>query len=286
MPGACKLALAILLTLAATSSPGLRAQAQSDLRFEVASVRRVEVPSTTFGVPVFPVTGGVGTSEPLRITYRATWLNALIATAFGIPGSQITFPPGMGSDRYDIVANIPEGTTKEQFNVMLGNLLRDRFHLKFHIESKKTPVYALRVAKNGLKLKETTRHADDTTPPHALGADANGFPVLSPNYKGIIGRPSAGEMFSAGQDVSIAELAALMEKEAGRRVVDETGLTGRYDFRLHFEWGRPSAAQTAPSSAPSIFAAVEQQLGLKLESSTASLDYLIIDFLDREPTEN
>ena len=246
---AITLALAILLVGVTLT---LRGQVQSDLRFEVASVRRVEVPANNFGVPVFPTTGGVGTSEPLRITYRATWLGGLIATAFGVPSGQITFPSGMGSDRYDIVANIPEDTTKEQFNVMLGNLLRDRFHLKFHIEQKKTPVYALRVAKNGLKLKETARRADDTTPPRATGADARGFPVLSPNFKGILGRPVAGEMFSTGQDVSIAELAVLMEKEAGRRIVDETGLTGRYDFRLHFEWGRPSAAQAAPSSAPSV----------------------------------
>jgi uncharacterized protein (TIGR03435 family) len=279
--------VAVVLGLVLTSGAALRGQAPSDLRFEVASVRRVEVPANAFGgVPVFPATGGVGTSEPRRITYRATWLSGLIATAFGVPGTQIVFPAGVGSDRYDIVANIPEGTTIEQFNVMLGNLLRDRFHLKVHIESRNTPVYALRVAKNGPKFKETMRRADDTTAPRASAPDASGFPVLTPNFKGILGRPAAGAMFVAGQDVSIAELAVVMEKETGRRIVDQTGLTGRYDIRLHFEWGRPSAAQAAPSSAPSVFAAVEDQLGLKLESSNAPLDFLIIDALDREPTPN
>lgn len=87
------------------------------------------------------------------------------------------------------------------------------------------------------------------TPSRATGTDAEGFPILSATFKGILGRPSAGEMFSVGQDVSIAE-------------------------------------QSTPSAAPNIFSAVEQQLGLKLESSTALLDYLIVDSFDREPTEN
>ena len=279
-------ALLAIATIAATHALALSAQTPSVLRFEVASVRRVEIPSTAFGVPVFDTTGGVGTAEPLRISYRATWLGGLIATAFGVPSDRIVYPAGMGSDRYDIIANIPEGATQEQFNTMLGNLLRDRFHLKFHIESKNTPVYALRVAKSGTKLKPTARRADDATPPRATGSDAEGFPVLTPSFKGIIGRPVTGEMFWAGQDVSLADIARNIQQRAARPVVDETGLTGRYDFKLHHEWGRPSAAEATPSSAPSVFSAVEEQLGLKLESSSALLDYLIVDSLDREPTEN
>jgi uncharacterized protein (TIGR03435 family) len=279
-------ALLAIATITATHALALSAQAPSDLRFEVASVRRVEVPSNAFGVPVFPTTGGVGTAEPLRISYRATWLGGLIAAAFGFPSDRIVYPAGTGSDRYDIIANIPEGATQAEFNVMLGNLLRDRFHLKFHVESKNTPVYALRIAKNGLKLKQTVRRADNDTPARATGADAEGFPVLPQNFKGMVGRPGTGEMFWAGQDVSMSEIARFLQERAGRPVVDETGLTARYDLRLHIEWGRPSAALAAPSSAPSVFSAVDEQLGLKLESSSASLDYLIVDSLDREPTEN
>ncbi len=275
-----------IVILGITHPSALRAQAQSDLRFEVASVRRVEIPAVSAGVPVFPVTGGVGTSDPLRVTYHGTWLTSLVAAAFGVPPDRITGPEWLGKERYDVVANIPEGTTKEQFNVMLGNLLRDRFHLKFHIESKIRPVYALRVAKNGPRFKETARRADDATPSRVAGADAQGFPVLSPNYKGIGGLPAPGEMFWAGQDVSAAEIARFMQQPAGRPVVDETGLTGRYDFKVHFEWGRPTATPNTSVSAPSVFHAVEEQLGLKLEPSTAPLDQLIIDFIDREPTDN
>ena len=263
--------------------------AQAKLEFEVASVRRVEIPNVAAGVPVFPTTGGIGTSDPTRITYRGTWLAPLLADAFGIRSDQITGLGPVSNERYDIAANIPEGATKEQFNVMLGNLLRDRFHLRFHMESKTVPVYALRVAKNGPKFKETVHRADDATVPSGgIGAaDAQGCPTVSPNYQGIVGRPSPGELCWVGQDVPMADLARLIEQPARRPVMDETGLTGRYDFKIRFEWvRRPTDAGVVSDPAPSIFTAVQEQLGLKLESATHSFPQLIIDSIDREPTDN
>jgi uncharacterized protein (TIGR03435 family) len=263
--------------------------AQVKLEFEVASVRRVEIPNIAAGVPVFPPTGGIGTSDPRRITYRGTWLAPLIADAFGIRADQITGLGSVSNERYDIVANIPEGATKEQFNVMLGNLLRDRFHLRFHTESKIIPVYALRVAKNGPKFKETARRADDTTVPSAVigEADAQGCPTVSPNYQGMVGRPIPGEVCWVGQDVPLANLARLIEQPTGRPITDETGLIGRYDFKIRLESvRRPTDAGVVSDPTPSVFAAVEEQLGLKLESASRSFDQLIIDSIDREPTEN
>jgi uncharacterized protein (TIGR03435 family) len=263
--------------------------AQAKLEFEVASVRRVEIPNVAAGVPYFPPTGGIGTSDPTRITYRGTWLAPLIADAFGVRSDQITGLGPVSNERYDIVANIPEGATKEQFNVMLGNLLRDRFHLRFHMDSKVRPVYALRVAKNGPKLKETAAGSgpdDATTPKGGIGGfDAQGFLILPPNRKGIVSFPRPGEIFTTAQDVSMAELARSIEAPAAgveRPVIDETGLTGHYDFKLHMEWGRVTDVGVAPS----IFTAIEEQLGLKLESATHSFPQLIIDSIDRDPTEN
>lgn len=279
------LAVAIPVILGVMNVPALRAQAQADQRFEVASIRRAEIPANPNGVPVFPTTGGVGTSSPLRITYRGTWLFSLIAEAFGVRADQITGPEWVNKDRWDIVANIPEGATKEQFKIMLGNLLQDRFHLRFHMGSKDRPVYVLRVGKNGPKFKETARVADDATPAKAGAPDASGFPVLSPNYKGSVGMPGPDGMFLVGQDVPLTQIAGWFEGKAGRPIVDETGLTGRYDVKIHFEWMSRRPA-TAPSSAPSVFTAVEEQLGLKLESATRSFPQFIIDSIDREPTEN
>jgi len=277
------------LVAQAQTLPQPAPMSQAKLEFEVASVRRVEISAVAAGVPVFPTTGGIGTSDPTRITYRGTWLAPLLADAFGVRSDQITGLGAVSNERYDIAANIPEGATKEQFNVMLGNLLRDRFHLRFHMESKAVPVYALRVAKNGPKFKETARRADDATVPSGgIGAtDAQGCPTVSPNYQGIIGRPSPGELCWVGQDVPLPNLARLIEQPAGRPVVDETGLKGGYDFKIRFEWGRPATnAGVSSDPAQSIFTAVEEQLGLKLESATHSFPQLIIDSIDREPTDN
>jgi uncharacterized protein (TIGR03435 family) len=282
------LAIAIPVMLGLTNAPALRAQAQSDLRFEVASVRRVEIPATDRGgVPVFLPTGGVGTSNPRRITYSGEWIPNLITAAFGVRQDQIIGPDWLTRERYDIVALIPEGTTKEQFNVMLGNLLRDRFHLRFHIESKILPVYALRVAKDGPKFKETVRRAggDATAPSRVTGErDAQGFIVLPPDRQGMISIPLPGEIFTTAQDVPMTDFALSLESRAGRPVVDETGLSGRYDFKIHHEYIRRAGDASVP--APTVFDAVEQQLGLKLESSTKSFPHLIIDSIDREPTDN
>jgi uncharacterized protein (TIGR03435 family) len=264
--------------------------AQSDLRFEVATVRRVEIPATDRGVPVFLPTGGVGTSNPSRITYPGTWLMTLITAAFGVRPEHITGPPWLATERYDIVANIPEGTTKEQFNVMLGNLLRDRFNLRFHIESKVQPVYALRVPKTGPKFKETAVRpdADDAATRSKIGPpDEKGFPTVPPDFVGMVSIPVSGQMFLTGQSVPIRDLARFIEQRAGRPVIDETGLTGRYDFKIQIEgFRRPTDAGVPTDPAPSIFNVVEQQLGLKLESASSSIDHLIIDSIDREPTEN
>jgi uncharacterized protein (TIGR03435 family) len=230
-----------LSLILAVAIPVLHAQADPNLRFEVATVRRVEIPSAANGgVPIFFPTGGIGTSDPTHISYRGAQVVALIVNALGIRGSQITLPKGVNpsQDRYDIVANIPAGATTEQFNVMLLNLLRDRLHLRFHIESRIIPVYALRVAKNGPKFKATAVRAGEPAAPSrpAGGADAQGFPIAPADFQGIRSMPHPGEIFTVAQDVPIADLAQMLESPAagvGRPVIDETGLTGHYDFRFH-----------------------------------------------------
>src|SRR3954464_876725 len=143
----------IVVFIAVCGVAGVGAQNVTNPQFEVASIRRADIAlAAGGGVPVFPTTGGVGTATPRRITYRATWLMPLIAQAFGVRSDQVTGPVWLLAERYDIVANIPEGATKEQFNVMLGNLLRERFGLRFHVESQMRPVFALRVGKDGATI--------------------------------------------------------------------------------------------------------------------------------------
>lgn len=280
------LGLAVTLpVLLGMNAPTLKAQ--SPKKFEVASVRRAEIPPNVYGVPVFPTTGGVGTSSPGRITYRGTWLTPLIAEAFGVRTDQITGPTWLNTERYDIVANIPQGATKDDFKLMLADLLRDRFRLRFHMDSKIRPIYVLRAGNNGQRLKPTEHRADDATAPSVGGVDAEGCPIVSPNYKGMVSLPVPGMMCWTARDVSSADLARHLEQPAGRPVVDETGLTGRYDFKIRYQFlGRGGDAGAAADRAPTVFTAVEEQLGLKLEPSTRTFPALIIDSIEREPTEN
>ena len=276
------LGVAILVVVSLTTAPALRAQSAE--RFDVVSVRRVEIPDSVYGVRVFPTTGSIATG---RIAYRGTWLEPLIAQAFGVRLDQVSGPEWLRTSRYDIVANIPKGTTPEQFTHMLGNLLVDRFHLRFHIGATTRDVYALRVAKSGPKFKPTARRADVAGVPGSMGTDAQGCPIVSSDYQGMIGRAITGGMCWTAQDVPIMTVANWLQGPAARPVVDETHLTGNYDFTIHLEWRRRAPdADTTPDPAPTVFTAVEEQLGLKLESTTRSFPQLIIDSIDREPTEN
>lgn len=284
-------AVAIPLILGLTSAPALRAQADPSLRFEVATVRRVEIPDMDGRTLAPKIDGGIGTADPHRISYHGTWLMGLMVDAFGVRADQIAgVPQPVKTSRYDIVANIPDGATKEQFNVMLGNLLRDRFHLRFHMDTKIIPVYALRVGKNGPKFKQTASHDDSTIPARTSGArDPQGFPIVTPNFKGIVGWPASGEVHWTAQDVPMSNLASLLESPVvGRPIVDETSLTGHYDFKISLPGigRRPTDPSVAADPAPSVFTAVQEQLGLKLEPSTHSFPQLIIDSIDRDPVDN
>jgi len=264
--------------------------AQDLSHFEVASVRPAEPFAPSAGVPVVPPRGGIGTSDPGQITYRGVWLFNLIDIAYGLRDFQLSGPSWLGEERYDIVAKIPPGATKEQFNVMLQNLLRERFNLSFHRESRTFPVYALTVGKNGPKLKESSK--DDEPSPAGtakFGLDDNGFPTFPPGYSGISGMPGNGRMRLAGQRAGIARLIPMIEGAmtgVDHPIVDETGLTGEYDFKLEFEYRRPGLAADTSDPAPSIFSALESKLGLKLESKKVPFDVLVIDRLDKVPTAN
>jgi uncharacterized protein (TIGR03435 family) len=148
--------------------------------------------------------------------------------------------------------------SNDQRNLMLQTLLEERFKLKVHHETKELPIYALVVAKSGSKLKEA---APDEAQP-------------------MMRMKSRGEIVATGS--SLRFLPNLLLREVGRTVVDKTGLTGKYDFTLQFT---PLQSQTPDSTAPSIFTAIQEQLGLKLESQKAPMDTIIIDHIER-PSEN
>jgi|HubBroStandDraft_1064217.scaffolds.fasta_scaffold66278_2 uncharacterized protein (TIGR03435 family) len=267
--------------------------AQDLTHFEVASIRPSPPRLSPGMVPAPKLEGGPGTSDPGQITYKEIQLGPLIYKAYGLEYfNQLPAFSGRAT-LYDIVAKVPAGATPEQLKLMLQNLLVERFNLQVHHESKVLPVYALKVGKNGPKFKESSKaEAPEIPKGTKIGApDDNGFPTLPPGFSGIVGWPSNGRIRWTGQRVAMSKLAQLLELD--HPVVDQTGLTGEYDFQLDFAMaGRRNDASATPpvddtaDPAPSVFAAVEDQLGLKLEPTKLPFDVLVIDHIDKEPTAN
>ena len=268
-----------------------------NLTFEVASVR----PSPPPGPHPFygPPRGGPGTNDPERITWSNAALRAIIMGAYDVQTFQLIAPDWLSSARYDIAAKVPAGATREQVSVMWQNLLKDRFGLVLHHESKELPVEVMTIAKGGAKLKET---ADPTiepfTPDGSRKFDKNGAPEM--NGSGAIvmislnGNQPTARMVARG--LSLPEIAAKLGQNLHRTVIDRTGLSGKYDFTLQFTPdlsgfpvppGLPSApADAASEPAANVAAAVEKQLGLKLTSARERLDVIVVDHAGKMPTEN
>jgi uncharacterized protein (TIGR03435 family) len=203
-------------------------------------------------------------------------LKALVAAAYNLTARAISGGPAWaGSDRYDILAGTPgelQPNPDEQMS-MLRKLLADRFKLTFHREPKEFSIYALTVAKNGPKLKEST------APPDKLPELIN---VVFPDRVSLPAR-----------NATIAQFASMMQRGVlDRPVVDETGLFGRYDFDL--EWAddesqfggrlRKRASTDGPDK-PDLFAAMQQQLGLRLEATKGPVEALVIDQVEK-PSAN
>lgn len=282
--------------------------------FEVASVKVAGRPM--FGVD-YQRRGGPGTDDPGQFTYPQAPLSGLLAVAYGVRPDQISGPDWLNTERYDVVAKVPPNATKDQFDLMLQDLLAKRFHVVLHHETKDFPVYWLVVVNGGPKMKPAPPDSGALAAAPAgaagwLGTDKNGFPVLPPGRAHIFS--SSNGLVRGTCRMTMAELAAILGFEVnlsngvgmglgGRgagipRVIDKTGLSGKFDFTLEFGFGtapavsigdEPPVANAAsdPGRGPSIFTALEKQLGLKLEGGrTARLDMVVVDHADKVPTPN
>ena len=183
-------------------------------------------------------------------------------------------PPWLNSDKFDIEAKfsaseVPdfEKLTLDQRQSALQALLADRFKLKIHHESKEFPVYALAVAKGGSKLLESKSET------HDLAGTVNCH--ITRSRTGIL----------EVKECSMAGLTSLLRYPSGRTVVDKTGLPGRYDFSLRWTPDDSPPSTSLDSSGPSLFTAVQEQLGLKLEPTKAPFDTIVVDSVEM-PTEN
>ncbi len=203
--------------------------------------------------PHNPADAGGGYSfQHGRLTISKTWLRVLIMSAYNVKDFQITGGPGwMDSDRFDVIAKAPDKFDPRDQTLMLQSLLADRFKLALHRETREAGVYALVLAKNGSKLKRS-----DPATERSMRMGPDGM--------------SAAKM-------PISDLAATLPGYVRRSVIDKTGLTGDFDFDFHWSPQDPDS--------PSIFTAIQEQLGLKLESDKAPVEFLVIDHVEK-PSEN
>lgn len=233
----------VIVLLAASA-----AQSQTPQSFEVAAIHR-------------NLSGSQNTNIRIQDGGRLTVINAslktLVRNAYGILSFQLASEPAwIDTEMYDIEAKTgsPDKITQDQLKSLLQNLLANRFHLKVHWETREGTVYALYVDKGGPKFKENPGPATN---------DMNT-------------RKGPGKAKMTGTAASMAILASNLGNQLGRFAVDKTGLTGAYDFT--FEW---DPDQAADSTGPSIFTALREQLGLRLESQKGPVEILVIDSAEK-----
>jgi uncharacterized protein (TIGR03435 family) len=298
-------ALAIPIVVGMMNTPSIRAQTAATPKFEVASIRPCkDEPGLRKGggYSSFPGTLNTGCMPLVDDNNLGLIQRAYVRFANGRPNPLGIFPIQGGpawirSGLYIINAKSEGNPSKEMMEgPMLQALLEDRFKLKTHRETREVPVYALTVAKDSAKLKPF-QEGSCTAMPFAVP-----LPKLAPGQtycKVRVGmRPPAVD----AQGSTLAEFSKLLDLVLDRPIIDKTGITGRFDVHLEFALdegtpglrgplahgggpgGDPSAAPSDPAG-PSIFTALQEQLGLKLVRAKGPREFLVIDHVER-PSEN
>jgi uncharacterized protein (TIGR03435 family) len=251
--------------------------------FDVASIKPNVSGDLRVSVQAMPGGRYVATNAPVRM---------LIRDAYALQGFQLTGGPDwLDVDRFDIAAKSDGNPTPAEQRLMLRALLADRFKLRLHGEKRDAPLYALIMARRdgtlGPQLRRTGSECAQTEPWSGTGPAPAGDPY-SP-CRAVGPGPGGGLRFRA---ITLSAFAKFLATPAQRPVIDSTGLAGTFDIDLALttELGPPPPPPGVPdqvdrSAAPSIFTAVQEQLGLKLEPRRGPVDFLVIDHIER-PSPN
>ena len=263
--------------------------------FEAASVRLAGPNDATRP----GIEGGPGTSSPGQWRCTSVALTVLIRQAWNVGGPDLLRGPGsMDSARYYIVAKVPAGASRDEFNSMLRQLLIERLDLKFHQEAKDNrPVLELVVAKGGPKMKAAEPPPADGPPPaKQIVVDTDGSFGLAPGYPKLMMYGTSDRLRLVARMEGIDTLAEALQNPLGEGVVDKTGLAGKYDFKL--VWALPAnirrgtaapdggTALSAEDAGPTLEQALKEQLGLEVRRAKATLEVLVVDSFNKIPTDN
>ncbi len=247
--------------------PPVRMAPDANPAFEVATIK----PSD----PAKPQQ--IITLRGVEVITTNTTLHDLINLAYWLHPKQLAgAPPWTETEKFDMTGkpDVPGQPNVDQMKTMLQKLLADRFQLKFHFEKRDLPAYAIRPGKTGAKLTKSQADPKDL-PGWGFGRNASG-------------------MIMTFRNSPLSQVAAVLQNSMDKPVVDQSGLTERYDFTVTFTpdpaqaallGGPPPPATDNPEAAPDLFTAFQQQLGLKLESTRAPVDVMVIDKAEK-PSEN
>jgi uncharacterized protein (TIGR03435 family) len=240
-------------------------------KFEVASIKRADQ------------CGGRNSIDPGSVAFRGVPLKGVLMEAFKVKMEQIEGPSWLETDCFDISAKIPDGATRDQLPAMLQALLAERFKLAAHKKDRPRSGYELVVDKGGPKFKEDDPNTNFMGPGRSgmmlFGAFGHG------RLKGVM---------------TMATLASNLARQGYGPVQDATGLTGKYDIDLTWTPDKAfqpravdavASAATAPgadtpSPEANLFTALRESLGLKLERRNMQVQFVVIDYIERIPTEN
>jgi uncharacterized protein (TIGR03435 family) len=285
------------ILLATVCASFVFAQAPANPKFEVASVRPSQ-PTGTERVDIGVHVDGA------QVRIVALPMRDYIARAYRMKLYQVTGPDWLTSERFDVNAKLPAGSTPEQIPEMLQSLLEERFQIKLHREKKELPVYALIIGKPPLKIQES---APDPAAPVASKGTSN--VTASGSAAGVSVDLGHGSYYTFNngkfeiKKVDMDMLARQLERYVDRPILDMTDLKGKYDLTIvvtseDYQTMLVRAAVNAGMLLPpqalrlldsgSITSLLDglQQLGLKMDARKAPLDVLVIDQLSKTPTEN
>lgn len=290
----------------AADTPQWQIAAGGKMTFDVASIKR-DTSDKMGHSPTFSLDSGNAYPGNMTLFSAEFPLATFISFAYKLPPIELRsvesqLPKWATNERFDIQARAASPSTKDQMRLMMQSLLADRFQLKAHFETREAPVFALALLHPGKTGPQLRPYADDppcTAKPQfekippALMLSVGHFPAMCYSLMALMRPANGGQLITWGsRNVSMGQIASDMPiaptANLDRAVIDRTDLSGTFDFVMNFAGlsaVAPGGAQASDADAPTFLEALKDQLGLRLESTTAPVESMIIDHVE-EPSAN